>query len=155
MRKRHFSFILLLLSLVGTVHATPSQSEVFKSIQESVSRSSDDSSGSAVPWICAGVAVVLVLALISRRQTLQAAPKPLNSPGRLLKEVMKSVPLNPRELKQVKLVAEGTKVGDDQPVTSPLVLLLCPSIIAKAAEDRSTRADRRTLVQVLKKLGMK
>jgi hypothetical protein len=142
--------------LVFTTHATakPSQSDVFKSIQENVGQS-DESTMRAAPWVCAGIAVIFLLALISKRQTRQAIPKPLNNPNKLMKEIMNSLPLRPKELKQLKVVADEISDPDADTSMNPLVLLLCPSLVIKVLREESTRADRRTLVTTLKKLGIR
>ena len=146
-----FLLLCLLLNFPTLTSAKPSQSDVFKSIQENVNQS-DGSMGKAVPWLCAGAGVILVLAIFGKRQSRQLAPKPLNHVGRLLREIMRSVPLKPKELKQLKVVADETRLDNNQTVSNPLVLLLCPSVLNQALEKRSTRADRRTLLHVLKKL---
>jgi hypothetical protein len=143
------SLVLLMPAL--TVMAKPTQSEVFKSIQDNVNETSN-SNINTVPWICGGVALILIVAWFGRRQTLQANPKALNNPHRLAKEIVRLTSLKPGELKQVKLLADETRIKGDQPVCSPLVLLLCPSMLTKAVADRKTRADRRTLLYLIKKL---
>lgn len=134
--------------------AGPRQSDVFKSIQENVGQS-DGSATRAVPWICGGVGVILLLALFGRRQTRQAAPRTINHPGRLIKEIMGEIPLKPRELKQLKIMGEELSDPDSDTPTNPLVLLLCPSLLVQAVRDGSTHADRRTLKVMLKKMGIR
>ncbi|HWE01123.1 MAG TPA: hypothetical protein VG326_01845 [Tepidisphaeraceae bacterium] len=143
--------MLFLGAVAGPASGKPTQSEVFKSIQDSVSES-DGSNTRVVPWICGAVGLILVVAWFGRRQTLQANPKPLNNPNRLANEILKSTTLRPRELKQLKVVAEETRTKDGKNLSSPLALLLCPSVLTKAVANRATRADRRTLAQLLKKL---
>ena len=59
-----------------------------------------------------------------RRRT----PKALNHHGKLLKELAAAVSLKPAEVKQLKLLA------DEQKLSNPLTLILCPSILAKAVK---------------------
>jgi hypothetical protein len=145
------AFLLLLMCVPAS--AKPSQSDVFKSIQDSVSNS-DETNTNFVPWVCGGVGLIILLALFSKRQSRQNVPKVVNHSGRLLKEVLKKISLRPKELKQLKTLADETELPGGQPV-NPLVLLLAPSIMIKSVNERTTRADRRTLVQVLKKLGIR
>jgi hypothetical protein len=144
------SVILFLLLSCTLASAKPTQQDVFKSIQDNVNESSD-AGVKPILLICAGAGVLGLLALFGRRQTRQATPKPLNHPGKLLKEIMKAVPLKPAELKQLKVVVEESSAGSGEPLQSPLVLVLCPSVLAKVVQARTTRADRRVLGQVLKK----
>jgi hypothetical protein len=147
----HAAFpILVLLLSCAVASAKPTQQDVFKSIQDNVNESSD-AGVKPILLICAGAGVLGLLALFGRRQTRQATPKPLNHPGKLLKEIMKAVPLKPAELKQLKVVVEESAAGSGEPMQSPLVLVLCPSVLAKVVQARTTRADRRVLGQVLKK----
>jgi hypothetical protein len=142
---------VITLFAITSASAKPTQQEVFRSIQDNVNQTGD-SGMKPILLICAGAGVLGLLALFGRRQTKQATPKPLNHPGKLLKEIMKSVPLKPAELKQLKVVTEETAQANDEPPQSPLVLVLCPSVLAKAVQSRTTRADRRVLGQVLKKV---
>ena len=142
----------LLLALPAS--AKPSQSDVFKSIQDNVGQS-DGSATRAIPWVCGGIGVVIILAIFGRRQTRNATPRTLNHPGRLMKEIMGEVPLKPKELKQLKVVADEITDPESETPTNPLVLLLCPSVLAKAIRDDSTRADRKTLKVLLKKLAVR
>jgi hypothetical protein len=148
---RHAAFIALMLFASTATSAKPTQQEVFRSIQDNVNETGT-SGIKPILLICAGAGVLGLLALFGRRQQRQATPKALNHPGKLLKEIMKTVPLRPAELKQLKVVTEESAQASDGPLQSPLVLVLCPSVLAKAVQSRSTRADRRVLGQVLKKV---
>ncbi len=111
--------------------ATPTQDEVLRSIGDNVGETVDPSKLLAVVFCVA--AVVVLVALLSYRRKRVAAPKVLNHPGRLLKEVSKSVNLRPAEIKRLKLLAESEQLS------SPLVLLLCPSLLAKAMKKQSSK----------------
>jgi hypothetical protein len=148
----HFALLLLLTAIPAS--AAPSQNDVFKSIQDNVGQS-DGSATKAIPWICGGVGVILLLALFGRRQSRQAAPRIVNHSGRLMKEIMGQVSLKPRELKQLKLAADEISDPDRDTPTNPLVLLLCPSLLVRTINDESTRADPKTLRILLKKMGIR
>ena len=107
------------------------QDEVLRSIGDNVGETVDPSKLLAVVFCVA--AVVVLVALLSYRRKRVAAPKVLNHPGRLLKEVSKSVNLRPAEIKRLKLLAESEQLS------SPLVLLLCPSLLAKAMKKQSSK----------------
>jgi hypothetical protein len=148
-----FSMALLCMTigLAAPALAKPTQNDVFKSIQDSVN-DSGAGGGSPTPWICAGAGVILLLAIFGRQKKAPAAPKPLNNAGRLMREIMRTLPLKPGEIKQLRTLADETPLPGDEALSSPLVLLLCPSAINKALTSDSTRGDRKTLVQLLKKL---
>ena len=146
--------LIVALYLCSTANAKPTQQDVFKSIEDNVSES--DGSGMKVLLLAmAGVGLLVLVAMFSRRQQRPPAPKSLRSTGKLLKEVRRRVPLKSSEIKQLKAVAEQTSRGDGEPLSSPLVLLLCPSVLAKSAQDPDSRADRKTISQVLRKLARK
>ena len=44
-------------------------------------------------------------------------------------------------------------LAEEQNLSSPLTLLLCPSILAKAVKERSGKVDRKAILSVAKKLG--
>jgi hypothetical protein len=157
----HFSFFTLLrtlplivLLLAPPASARPSQNDVFKSIQDNVGQS-DESATKAIPWVCGGIGVIIILAIFGRRQTRSATPRTVNHPGKLIKEIMDEVPLKPKELKQLKTVADEITDPDSETPTNPLVLLLCPSVLGRAIRDDSTRADRKILKVLLKKLAVR
>ena len=131
--------------------ATPSQAEVFKSISDNVNQPTDG--GRVVFWLCVGGGVFIVLALISQRQRRVAAPKPWLHHGKLLKEVVKALPLRRSEIKQLSALADVTRQPDGQPVNSPLTLLLCPSVLARGINNKALKVDRRVLAGVYKKLA--
>ncbi|HEY8667905.1 MAG TPA: hypothetical protein VIL86_14675 [Tepidisphaeraceae bacterium] len=99
--------------------AAPTQEEVFRSIQENVSEPADG--GKVLGVIAAGAALLILLLLFSQRYQRKATPKALNHPGKLLKEVLKAVPIRGADIKRLKILAEQKEIS------SPLVLLLCPS----------------------------
>jgi len=54
--------------------------------------------------------------------------------------------LRPSEVRQLKVLAE------EQQVSSPLTLLLCPSVLAKAVKHQSGKVDTRVIAQVARKM---
>ena len=88
----------------GSFLATPTQEEVFKSIQNNVNQSSD--SGRIIPYLMAAGAVVILVALFSQRRKREFNPRAMNHQGKLMKEVLRAVPLRLVEMKQLKLLCE-------------------------------------------------
>ena len=137
--------------------ADATQEEVLRSIGTNVSESGGDSG--RVLGVLAGVAgaVVLLVVVGQRRGGGAAGPKPLHSHSRLMKEVLRTVPLKPAELKQLKLLLQESRArGGEAPVPeSPLTLVLCPSVLLKSAQGRSQKVNRKVVAGLARKLGEK
>ena len=145
---QHSAFLPLL--------ADATQEEVLRSIGKNVSEGGDSG---RVLGVLAGVAgaVVLLVVVGQRRGGGAAGPKPLHSHSRLMKEVLRTVPLKPAELKQLKLLLQESRArGGEAPVPeSPLTLVLCPSVLLKSAQGRSQKVNRKVVAGVARKLGEK
>lgn len=112
-----------------------SQDELLRSLSSNMGGGGDGGDGNAGTLLLialAAIAVIAGLAWISRRRQ-RSVEKRLNHPGKLQKEVVRKVALKPAELKKLKMLA------DEVDVSSPLVLLLCPSLMADAARKRRSR----------------
>ena len=139
--------------------AAPTQEDVFKSIQESVGEKTEFDTRPVVLFACAGGGILLLVWLMGRRSKRAAVPKSLNHPGRLMKEVLREVPLKSAEVRQLKTIASSvaSQAGEEP---SPLTLLLCPSLLAKGLNAASTRGstmltagvDRKIVAQVVRKM---
>jgi hypothetical protein len=134
--------------------AQPTQEEVFKSIGQSVDQPVDSSKVLAVLAAIGGGLVLLVV--VGQRRGRETRPRSLNQPRKLMKEVLRIVPLKGAELKQVKLLAQDLRPGGrDERVQSPLTLLLCPSLLAEAAKQCRGKADLPVVAGLVKKLVSK
>ena len=108
-----------------------------------------------MPFLLAGAGLVILLAVVSQRRKGVARPRAMNHHGKLVKEVMKAVPLRPAELRQLKVLVED--VGGSAPPTSPLTLVLCPSLLAKSIRSRQARRaklDRKVVSRLARKVGV-
>lgn len=143
--------VLALCLMAARVSAAPNQQDVFRSIQDSVGKPTEFDARPIILLGCGGGLVLLLVVIGSRRQQTATSPKPLNHPGRLLKEVLKDVPLKSAEVKQLKLLAETVESQTGEQ-THPLVLLLCPSLMVKGLKEGAGRIDRKTIAQVVRKL---
>ena len=158
-RVRSSRCILVLLTFhVFTFHAPvspafaqPTQEEVFKSIGDNVGQPVDSTRAVAV---LAGIAGVLVLLVVAGQwRSREQRPRGLNHHGRLMKEILRNLPLKGAELKQVKLLTQAARPGGrDERVHSPLTLLLCPSLLAEAAKQTRGKADLTVVAGLVKKL---
>jgi hypothetical protein len=147
-----FAFCVLPSALAS---AAPTQEDVLRSISQNVNESSGG--GKLLAVLAGGAAIILLLAVLQQRQQREARPKSVEHPGRLLKEVMKTVPLKPAELKQLKLLVERKRDEEGEPggvkVENPLTLILCPSVLVRAMRNPPAKVDRKVIAQLARKLG--
>jgi hypothetical protein len=136
------SFILHPSSFVA---AAPRQEDVFRGIQDGLHDQTDPTTVLAV--VCAVVGIVILLIVINRWRQREVSPKAVNHQGKLTKELQKQMSLKPAEVRQLKALAEGT------PVENPLALLLCPSLLVKAAKENPEKLDRKVVGGMLKRMG--
>lgn len=149
-RLRLVAFFAAVLVSIVAYAKPPTQEDVFKSIQENVEGNLD---GNLLLGILLGIiGLIVLLAFVTRQKKRVVHPKALNHQGKLLREVLKTVPIKGRELKQLKIVAEH--VEGDRPIASPLTLLLCPSLMAKTIQTKRMKIDRRALMSVARKAGL-
>jgi hypothetical protein len=121
------------------------QEDVFKSISDNVGGSADPKTFFIVGGIV--VAIVVVLVLINKRMQREATPQAVNHQGKLVKELLKKVPLRKGEVKHLRTMAA------EQGCESPLTLVLCPSLMTKGLNEKG-RADRRVVMGVARKMGI-
>ena len=114
--------------------AANKQADVLRSINENVGRQVDPSKLLAV--LVSALGLIVVVAVVNHRRKRVIVPKPLNHPGKLVKQIAKAVDLKPAELRQLRLLAEA------RDLPSPLVLLLCPSLLKKGVPRDEKNAGR-------------
>jgi hypothetical protein len=133
--------------------ADPSQEDVLRSIGQNVGETADLGRLMAVLALIAGVIALLIVA----GQWRGRSPRPagLHHHGKLMKEVLRTVPLKPAELKQLKLLMQesAARGGEGGSIESPLTLVLCPSVLLKAAQARSGKINAKVVAGLAKKLG--
>jgi Zn-dependent protease with chaperone function len=142
-----------LTSIFSTVSAKPTQEEVFRSIQTNVSGEDSSGHGAALLLLIAGAVVLGLLYYFSRRAERVAPSRSVNHSGKLIREIRKQIGLNSAELKQLKILSEQLAT-EDQPAPSPLTLLICPSVLAKAVKLQSPKIDRQVLAGLVKRMKM-
>lgn len=126
----HFLAIFLICTGGSVAMGSPTQEEVFRSISSNVSETGDP--GKFMALLAAVGGLVVLLIVISRRKQETNTFKSLNHGGKLMKEVALAMDLKPAELKKLKSLAV------EADVSSPLVLMLCPSILKRTVHARST-----------------
>jgi hypothetical protein len=129
--------------------AEPTQEEVFKSIGESVDQPIDSKRVIAVLAGIGGAIVLLVV--VGQWRGRDRTRSALNHPGKLMKEVLRGVPLKGSELRQIKALAQEARPRG-QRVQSPLTLLLCPSVLGEAAKASRGKVDLPVVAGLVKKL---
>lgn len=114
---------------LSTLPLGVTQQEAFQSIQDNVADTGG--AGKLLALALAAGAMIVLLAVLSRRKTRASTPKAVNHQGRLLKEVTRSIGLKSAEVRKLKSLA------DAQSLDNPLTLLLCPSLLAKSLKKRA------------------
>ncbi len=150
-----FALLALLLALAAPrqVRATPTQEDVFRSIQENVGNETPGAGDKAIPFVVAGAGLVILLAALSNRRKREVSPRTLNNHTKLVKEIMRTVPLRQAEVRQLKMLLD-VQTGDQRP-RHPLTLILCPSVLATALKsNRPAKMDRKVMIQIAKKVGL-
>ena len=138
----------IFVGLGARTHAEPTQEDVLRSIGENVSEPVD--SGRVVAVLATIAGAIGLLVVVGQRRRRPPGPKALRHHGKLLKEVLRAVPLKPAELKQLKQLAEQARGADA--IESPLTLMLCPSVLVRAAQAKSDKINRKVVGGLAKKL---
>ncbi|MGA2581860.1 MAG: hypothetical protein ABSG31_01175 [Tepidisphaeraceae bacterium] len=134
---------LSMICFTGIASATPTQEEVFQSINQNVGSTVDLSKW--VPYLLAILAIIILTAIYNNRRQQPGTVKRLNHSGKLLREVGRALNLKSAEVKQLKLLAQEQQV-------SPLTLLLCPSVLAKSLRSPNPKIDRLIVEHVVRRL---
>ncbi len=103
--------------------------DVFKSTKESMNQEAGPERLIALGL--GALAVVVLLVFLQYRRKAESMAAPVNNQHRLMKEMTRTLALKEAEMRQLKDLA------DEQNCSSPLVLLLCPSLMVKALANKS------------------
>ena len=125
---------------------------MFKSVADNVNEPVDSG---RVLGVIAGIAgVVVLVAVVGQWRGRGASPKALHHHGKLVKEVLRALPLKGAEVKQLKAIVQEVlpKAGGDSPESS-ITLLLCPSLLARATQASPEKVDRRLVAGLVKRLA--
>lgn len=119
----------LMLAFPRIVLSAPTQEEFLRSLSDNINRG--DGSSHGVALLCGLMACILLMVLVAQRNKSKASPKELNHHGKLLKEVCRATGIKPRQRKRLRQLTQQTAQRLDKPITSPLTLLICPSLNEK------------------------
>jgi hypothetical protein len=97
--------------------------EVFRSTQQSIDAAPGP--GRIVALVLMVVGLLVLFLVLQQRWQAKAVAKPVNHQGKLIKELKQVSGLSPAEMKKLEGLAE------EHSLCSPLVLLLCPSMVEK------------------------
>ena len=146
---------LLSLFLSATASAI-TEDEVLKSINENVGARADPAK--LIPWVCGAAVVIFLIVVYNKWQSRRVVPRVLNNDAKLMRDVLKQLPLRKTPVKNLKLLAE------QQGCSSPLTLLICPSLLASAAKrvkipegskGEAVAHDRDALMELARELEVK
>jgi hypothetical protein len=141
---RALSIAAIILACATHARATPTQEEVFQSINQNVGSTVDISK--AIPYLLAAVSMAIMAGLYNYYRKRRTIPRRLNNPMKLSRELSRRISLRSVELRQLKLLAE------EQEIEHPLTLILCPSLLGKAIRSPSPRVDRAVVKQIVGRL---
>jgi hypothetical protein len=117
--------------------------DVFKSTKENMSQEAGPER--LIALAIGAVAIVVLLVFLQYRRKAESMAKPLNNQHRLIKEMTRTLSLKDAEMRQLQDLA------DEQSCSSPLVLLMCPSLMAKALSNKSPD-QKKAIAPMIKKL---
>ena len=117
--------------------------DVFKSTKENMSQEAGPER--LIALAIGAVAIVILLVFLQYRRKAESMAKPLNNQHRLIKEMTRTLALKDAEMRQLQDLA------DEQSCSSPLVLLMCPSLMAKALANKSAD-QKKAIAPMIKKL---
>jgi hypothetical protein len=126
--------------------AGPTQEDVFRSISQNVGSQGENRSAAPFFYLMLGIIGLILVIHFRRKRTTE--PGTLNHPGKLMKELSRALGLSKAEVRQLRLLAKQASID------SPIVLLLCPSVLALAMrETTSEKLDKRVLADLGRRLA--
>jgi len=117
--------------------------DVFKSTKENMTQ--EAAPERLIALALGAVAVVALLVFLQYRRKAESMAAPMNNQHRLIKEMTRTLALKEGEMRQLK------ELADEQSCSSPLVLLMCPSLMAKALANKSAD-QKKAIAPMIRKL---
>jgi len=134
----------LILSHMDLLAAKPVKLEdVFKSTKENMSQEAGPER--LIALAVGALAIIILLIFLQYRRKAESMAKPLNNQHRLIRDMAKALALKDAEMRQLQQLA------DEQNCSSPLVLLMCPSLMAKALANKSAE-QKKAIAPMIRKL---
>ena len=113
--------------------ATVTQDQAIDSIRSTLGARID---GQLLAWVGGFAALVIGVLIYFSQRMKRNDGGGLNHNGKLIKEISEAVGLKPAEMKKLRVLAEQLNEPGQPPMKNPLVLLLCPSLLAKAMKKK-------------------
>lgn len=123
--------------------ADMSLEDFFKATRESMGEG--PKIGLLIVLISLGAALLVLLLILNKRRSKEVALKPINNINRLQRDMLDVLKITKEETRELDRVAK------EQGMESSLTLLLCPSILQKAAMG-TTGDGRRILAGLIKRI---
>src|SRR6476660_8787840 len=98
--------------------------DVFKSTKESMNQEAGPERLIALGL--GALAIVVLLIFLQYRRKAESMTKPVNNQNRLVRDMTRTLALKDAEMRPLQ------EMANEQNCSSPLVLLMCPSLMAKA-----------------------
>jgi hypothetical protein len=134
----------LILSHMDLLAAKPVKLEdVFKSTKENMSPEAGPER--LIALAVGALAIIILLIFLQYRRKAESMAKPLNNQHRLIRDMTRTLALKDAEMRQLQQLA------DEQSCSSPLVLLMCPSLMAKALANKSAE-QKKAIAPMIRKL---
>jgi len=117
--------------------------DVFKSTKESMNQEAGPER--LIALALGALAVVALLIFLQYRRKAESMTKPVNNQNRLIREMTRTLALKDAEMRQLQ------EMANEQSCSSPLVLLMCPSLMAKGLANKSAE-QKKAIAPMIRKL---
>jgi type IV secretory pathway VirB2 component (pilin) len=149
-RRSFAAFMVLMVSVAaGSARAQQSQQptldEVFQSVQGSMKGDFDPTQ--AVGLLLAVLALGMMILAVRFWSKKRSTPTVLKSQKSLMREASRAVGLPGAQLKQLQPLAE------EEGLSSPLVAVICPSVLKRLAARARTEKQRQALAELARQMS--
>jgi hypothetical protein len=127
--------------------APPELDDVLRSVQGSVGATADITR--IIALLVAGLVCVLVFVFIRKMNQRQTAPRVVNSPKKLARELSQATGIDASTFENLGALARS------QGMASPLVAMICPTALRTLAKAASTPEERKAVLELARKLSTK
>jgi cell division inhibitor SulA len=125
--------------------AQPKLNDVFKSIQSNTQGTETDSSR-IVAFMLLIIAIALAYTAVKHWNKRSTKPRVVHSHRKLLRETCRRAGVDRAKVKQI------SDLADAQGLASPLVAMICPSVLRKLAANAKSDAQRRALADAAREI---
>jgi hypothetical protein len=123
----------------------PTLDEVFQSVQGSMK--SDTNPDQLIGFGLCVLALLLMIVAVKFWSQKRAAPTPLRSQKKLMNEAARAVGISKAQMKHLQPLAE------EEGLSSPLVAVICPSVLKRLAARAKTEKQRTTITDLARAMS--